>query len=230
VKPRHIGIVACSSEGAALAYRTICIEGAAPLGPHAHPEVSLHGHSLAAYVDAIGRDDWEAVGGLMLDSAAKLARGGADLLVCPDNTIHQAMPLIADRLPLPFLLIVDIVADEAAARGVRRAALLGTRSTMTSKLYPERLRSRGIGCAIPGSEERDRIESIIMDELVLGTVNPASTVYLQRIIEEMKADGCDAVVLGCTEIPLVINDGNSALPTLDSTRLLARAALRAAIR
>ena len=125
--PQHIGIVACSAEGAALCYRTICVEGADLLGPHAHPEVSMHTPSLAEYVRCLEREDWQGVGELMLASAHKLARIGADFLICPDNTIHQALPLITSRSPLPWLHIADAVADHAADRGFRRLGLLGTR-------------------------------------------------------------------------------------------------------
>ena len=102
---QHIGIVACSAEGAALCYRTICVEGAAFVGAHGHPEVSMHTPSLADYMQHIYRDDWQGVAGLMLASAEKLAKIGADFLICPDNTIHQALPLIEARSPLPWLHI-----------------------------------------------------------------------------------------------------------------------------
>jgi len=227
--PQHIGIVACSAEGAALCYRTICAEGASLLGPHAHPEVSMHTPSLADYVQRLDRGDWPAVGELMLASAEKLARIGADFLICPDNTIHQALPLIRARSPLPWLHIAEVVAQEAVRRGFRRLGVTGTRWLVDSEVYPEQLAARGLATVRPSHAERDEIDRIIMDELVCGVIEPASTAYLQRVIERMKAEGCDAVVLGCTEIPLIIDDANSPLPVLDSTRLLARAALRRAV-
>ncbi len=219
--PQHIGIVACSAEGASLCYRTICIEGARLLGPHAHPEVSMHTPSLAGYVHCLDQDDWAGVGELMLASARKLAAIGADFLICPDNTIHQALPLIAERSPLPWLHIADAVADEAVARGFRRIGLLGTRWLVMGPVYPlEYMR--------PDVEEREELNRIIMDELVRGVFRPEAVAFHQRVIARMKEAGCEAVVMGCTEIPLIINDKNSPLPTLDSTRLLARAALRRA--
>jgi aspartate racemase len=227
--PSHIGIVACSAEGAALCYRTICVEGARLLGPHAHPEVSMHTPSLAEYVACLDRDDWQGVAELMLASANKLAKIGADFLICPDNTIHQALPHVLPRSPLPWLHIAEVVAAEAAKRGFRRLGLLGTRWLVDSGVYPEKLAARGLAWVRPTPEERAEINRIIMDELVCGIFKPEGVAYHQRVIERMKAEGCDAVVLGCTEIPLIISDGNSALPTLDSTRLLARAALRRAV-
>jgi aspartate racemase len=227
--PLHIGIVACSAEGAALCYRTICAEGAALLGPHAHPEISMHTPSLANYVACLERGDLAGVGELMLGSAGKLARSGADFLICPDNTIHQAMPYVLARSPLPWLHIAEVVAAEAVARGYRRLAITGTRWLVDSVVYPEKLVARGLDYRRPDTAERDETDRIIMEELVYGAFRRDSIEALQRVVERMKDKGCDAVILGCTELPLVINDGNSPLPTLDSTRLLAQAALRRAV-
>lgn len=227
--PQHIGIVGCSAEGAALCYRTICTEGAGLLGPHAHPEVSMHTPSLAAYVACLDRSDWHGVGELMLASAHKLAQIGADFLICPDNTIHQAFDRVAARSPRPWLHIAEVAAAEAAGRGFRRLALTGTRWLVDSDVYPDKLTARGLATVRPSPAERDEINRIIMDELVYGVFKPEAVAAFQRVIGRLKDEGCDAVVLGCTEIPLIMNDANSPLPTLDSTRLLARAALRRAV-
>ncbi|WP_404872727.1 aspartate/glutamate racemase family protein [Ideonella sp. A 288] len=227
--PLHIGIVGCSAEGAALCYRTICAEGAALLGPHAHPEVTLHTWSLADYVKALHGDDLPAVAALMLGSARKLAAAGADFLICPDNTIHQALPLVAPSSPLPWLHIAEVLAAEAVARGHRRLGLTGTPWLVDSEVYPQALRHHGLECVRPTDAERDEMGRLIMDELVCGIVRPETVTRFQDLIAGFQRLGCDAVILGCTEIPLVIGDTNSALPTLDSTRLLARAALRRAV-
>lgn len=226
--PLHIGIVACSAEGAALCYRTICLEGTALFGHHAHPEVSLHTHSLADYTACLDRGDWAGVGALMRSSATKLARIGAGLLICPDNTIHQALPAIEAQSPAPWLHIAEVVAAEAARRGFRRVGLLGTRWLVESEVYPPRLAARGIACVRPGPAEREALHRLIMEELVCGIVRPAARAAFQRVVQTLADQGCEAVVLGCTEIPLILNDAHSALPTLDSTRLLARAALHRA--
>lgn len=228
--PQHIGIVACSAEGAALCYRTICTEGAQWLGPHAHPEVSMHTPSLAEYVKCLDRGDWEGVGELMLASAEKLAGAGADFLICPDNTIHRALPRIEPRSPLPWLHIAEVVAGQAAERGYRRLGLLGSRWLVESDVYPDKLSAHGLGYERPSAGDREEINRIIMEELVYGTFKPEAVAFHQQVMARMRARGCDAVVLGCTEIPLIMSDGNSPLPTLDSTRLLARAALRRAMR
>jgi aspartate racemase len=227
--PLHIGIVGCSAEGAALCYRTICAEGAALLGEHAHPEVSLHTASLADYVKCLDGNDLRGVAELMLGSARKLAAGGADFLVCPDNTIHQAFSQVEQASPLPWLHIAEVVASEAAARGYRRLGITGTRWLVASDVYPEKLAARGLDFARPSDAERDEMSRLIMDELVLGVFRPATVAYFQGVIRGLQLRNCDAVILGCTEIPLIIDDGNSPLPTLDSTRLLARAALRRAV-
>jgi len=224
----HIGIVGCSAEGAALCYRTICIEGAQRLGPHAHPEVSMHTHSLADYVKCLDAGDLQGVGELMLSSARKLAQAGADFLICPDNTIHQALPSIEGRSPLPWLHIAEVVAEEAVRRGFRRLGITGTRWLVDSEVYPSKLEARGLQWLRPSTEERVEIGRIIMEELVCGQFKPEGVAYFQQVIARMQQQGCDAVVLGCTEIPLIISDANSPLPTLDSTRLLARAALQRA--
>jgi aspartate racemase len=225
----HIGMVACSAEGAALCYRTICIEGAQLLGPHSHPEVSIHSHSLAEYVKCLDRNDWQGVGELMLTSANKLAQIGADFLICPDNTIHQGLPYVQSRSPIPWLHIAEVVAGAAVDRGFKYLGLTGTRWLVDSNVYPEKLEARGLKYLRPSAAERDEIHRIIMDELVCGVFKPESVAFHQKVIGRMRDQGCDAVVLGCTEIPLIMNDANSPLPTLDSTRLLARAALRRAV-
>jgi len=205
------------------------MEGAERMGPHNHPEISLHTHPLAEYMKYITRDDWAGVAGLMMSSAEKLALAGADFLVCPDNTIHQAFDLVAHRSPRPWLHIAQEVAAEAKRRGYRRIGVLGTKYLMEGPVYPDRLQAAGLLHAIPGAAERERINQIIFDELVYGKFLPQSLAYFVEVIRRLKDEGCDAVALSCTEIPLLVPPEASPLPVLDSTRLLARAALRKAI-
>ena len=226
--PKHIGIVACSAEGASLCYRTICVEGERLFGEYGHPEISMHTPSFADYMALIDKDDWKGVAKLMLGSAKKLAAGGADFVICPDNTIHQALHHIEGRLPIPWLHIADAVGDEAVARGFKCIGLTGTRWLVDSEVYPQKLSARGLEYVRPETLEREEINRFIMDELVRGIRSAEAIAYHQKVIAGLKEKGCDAVVLGCTEIPLIIDDGNSLLPTLDSTRLLARAALKRA--
>ena len=225
----HIGIVACSTEGAALCYRTISLEGAQILGRHDHPEVSLHSYSLAKYMKCVYANDGAGVAELMLSSAEKLARAGADFLICPDNTIHQAFDLVEHRSPRPWLHIAREVTKEAGQRQFKRLAVLGTRYLMEGPVYRETLKAAGIEHRIPGAEQRERIDQIIMDELVNAQFRPRSLAYYVEVIRSFQDEGCDAVVLGCTEIPLLVAPESSPLPTLDSTRLLAKAAVRKAV-
>jgi aspartate racemase len=226
---QHIGIVACSAEGAALCYRTIALEGAHVLGTHDHPEVSMHTHSLARYMKFIYTGDWTGVAELMLSSADKLAKAGADFLICPDNTIHQAFDLLEHRSPRPWLHIAKEVANEARRSHFKRLGVLGTRYLMEGPVYPEKLKAAGVEYRTPDAPTRERINQIIMNELVNAEFTPRSLAYFQETIRTLADQGCDAVVLGCTEIPLLVTPDSSPLPTLDSTRLLAKAAVRRAV-
>jgi aspartate racemase len=227
-KPKHIGIVAVSAEGAALCYLTICVEGAAVLGSHSHPEITMHNYPLADHMRFIVENRWVEVGDLVLQSAAKLRAAGADFLICPDNTEHQAIDLVRERSPLPWLHIAEEVATVAASRGFKKVLLLGTRYLMEGPVYPPKLEAKGISRVIPDAKTRERINEIIFDELVYGKFEKPARSYFVEVIEKYKAQGCEAVILGCTEIPLLITDKDSPIPTLDSTRILARAALREA--
>jgi len=226
---KHIGIVACSYEGAALCYQTICNEGSRYLGEHSHPEISLHNHPLNQYMKFIRSGDWEGVAGLMLSSSGKLHKAGADFLISPDNTIHQAFSLVIEKSPLPWLHIGKEVTKIAELNNYRKLGILGTKFLMEGPVYPEVLEERNISFYIPSSEQRTRINDIIFNELVYGIINEASKVYFLNIIDELRSEGCDSVVLGCTEIPLIVLPGESSLPVLDSTRILARAALKYAV-
>jgi aspartate racemase len=189
----------------------------------------MHTPSFIEYVNCLDHSDLAGVGNLMLASANKLASIGADFLICPDNTIHQAFSYVAPRSPRPWLHIAEVVAAEATARGFRRLGLTGTRWLVDSEVYPEKLSALSMDCVRPSVADRVEINRIIMDELVRGVIRPEGVMYFQKVIARLKDEGCDAVILGCTEIPLIINDQNAVLPTLDSTRLLARAALQLAV-
>ena len=229
MRTRHIGIVACSAEGASLCYRTICEEGEKLLGErYAHPEVSMHTYPFNEYMRFIELGDWRSVAELMLSSASKLFRIGADFAICPDNTIHIAFDLMIDKSPIPWLHIAEEVAKVAEKRGFKCLGIMGTKFLMESDVYPRKLDSRGIQWMVPEETDRDKINKIIFDELVYGRFINSSKEYLISVIRKLEEKGCDAVILGCTELPLIIGEEESPLPILDSTRILARAALREA--
>src|SRR5262249_35271468 len=201
---KHIGIVGGSAEGAALCYRTICAEAAPLMGEHQHPEITMHTHPLAAYVAAIGKGEWRPVAQLMLSSTRKLAQVGAEFAICPDNTFHQAFEFVSPESPLPWLHIARVVAGEANNRGFARIGVLGTKYLMEGPVYTEACKQFGIESIIPVESDRERINTIIFKELVYGSFPEASRRYLVEVIEKLKKEGCDAVVLGCTEIPLIV--------------------------
>lgn len=227
---KHIGIVACSAEGAALCYRTICMEAPALMGEHMHPEISMHTYPLGQYMVPIRSGDWAGVASLMVSSVRKLAEIGAQLAICPDNTIHQAFNLVAADSPIPWIHIAEAVGREAKKQGFKTLAITGTKYLMTGPVYPETLRKLDITCHIPDEADRERIDAIIFKELVNGVFKEESRLYFNTVIQKMKERGCGAVVLGCTEIPLLVDPNDCPLPTLDSTRLLARAALQESIK
>ncbi len=227
---KHIGIVACSAEGASLCYRTICSEAPAFLGEHMHPEVTMHTHPLAEYMRHIRSGDWPEVANLMLSSAHKLVAAGAEFAICPDNTIHQAFHLVESASPLPWLHIAKVVGREALSRGFATLAVMGTKYLMTGPVYLDALEQFGIRSQVPEEHDRERIDSIIFKELINGIFKEESRLYFNAVIQKLKDRGCDAVVLGCTEIPLLVDPDGCPLPRLDSTRLLARAALTESLR
>lgn len=226
---KHIGIVACSAEGAALCYRTICGEAPALMGEHMHPEVTMHTHPLAEYMVHIRSGDWKKVADLMLSSARNVARVGAQFAICPDNTIHEAFDFVKTQSPIPWLHIAEAVAAQSQAQGFRKLAILGTKYLMVGPVYPTILEKFKIRSQIPDAGDRDRIDKIIFEELVNGVFNAQSRRYFNTVIARLKKRGCEAAVLGCTEIPLLVDPHDCPLPVLDSTRLLARAALKEAL-
>lgn len=226
---RHIGIVGGSAEGAALCYRTICVEAEAAMGEHMHPEVSLHTFPLGDYMPFVDRDDWQAVGEMMGRSATKLSKLGADFAICPDNTFHQAFAAATEHSPIPWLHIARCVGEQAKADGYRKLGITGTAYLMTGPVYPEALEPFGIEWQIPSTDERETINRIIFGELVKGVFTAESQECFHGVFERLVDQGCDAVVMGCTEIPLLMDGYDTSMPVLDSTRILARAAIRHAL-
>jgi len=226
---QHIGIVAGSAEGAALCYRTICLEAPAIMGEHNHPEVTMNSVPLAEHMRHVRANDWEALAEALLASAHKVAQAGAAFAICPDNTYHQAFKYLVPRSPIPWIHIAKAVAEEANRLGYTRLGVLGTKYLMEGTVYSEALEEFKIESTIPDEADRERINDIIFKELVNGIFPETSRLYFNQVAGKLKTRGCDAIVLGCTEIPLIVRPEATPLPTLDSTRLLARAALRKAI-
>lgn len=226
---KHIGIVACSAEGAALCYRTICSEAPNIMGEHNHPEISMHTFPLSKYMDFIYKSDWNRIAELMISSAEKVAQIGADFAICPDNTIHQAFPTVIEKSSIPWLHIAEVVGEEAKKNGFTKLGISGTKYLMTGPVYPTALQNMGIEWEIPSENDREKIDTIIFKELVNGIFTEKSRLFFNEVFEKLKHQGCNAVVLGCTEIPLLVKPDDCPLPSLDSTRLLARAAIKEAV-
>jgi aspartate racemase len=223
---KHIGIIAVSSEGAALCYRTICQEAPAIMGKFGHPEITMHTHPLSDYMDYIEKDDWDNVAALMISSAKKLASAGADFAICPDNTVHRAFEKASSQSPIRLISITETVAEQCRLKGYKKVGVLGTKYTMQGPIYRDALSKMNIEMIVPDENDQEKINSIIFDGLVPGKIAESSGKGIIEVIHKLKALGCDAVILGCTEIPLVVNSKNSPLPVIDSTRLLARRALK----
>lgn len=226
---KHIGIVACSPVGAELCYRTIWSEAHKRMGEYESPEVSINSVSFKKYMTLFESKKWEEVAELMLTSSKKLASMGADFAICPDNTVHEAYDLVAPNSPIPWLSILEEVRNGAIYKGYNCLGILGTEYIMTSPIYQKKLNDAGIVTTTPNDKDRKRINDIVYNELANGIFTEFNRAYFNRVIKKFKDNGADAVVLGCTEIPLLINPSDSPLPTLDSTRMLARAALRKAL-
>jgi aspartate racemase len=221
---KHLGILATTPEGAALCFRAFCQQGAAVLGPHDHPDVTLDCIALARSLPAWERADYQSVRATLAASVHRLARAGAEFFACPDNTAHLALEQPGPGLALPGLHIAGVVADQAARHGYARVGLLGTKYTMEGPVYPRALAARGIAAELPVPEDRVILHEIILAELVNGAFTESARQEYSRIIGRLAARGCDAVGLVCTEIPLLVPPDASPLPVLDSTRLLASAA------
>lgn len=229
IMPKHIGIVASSAEGAALCYSTLCSEAHALMGEHMHPEVSMHTYPLGDYMAHIRSGNWNGVAELIIASAEKLISIGAELLISPGNTIHEAFERVADASFVPWIHIVDAVGAEAQLRGYTRLGILGTKDLMKGSVYSGKLGRLGISVETPDEKDHDRINVIILRQLVNGIYTTESRLFFNEVIATFGERGCNAVILGCAELSLLVDPDDCPLPVLDSTRLLARAALKKAL-
>jgi aspartate racemase len=226
---RHAGILATTPEGAALCYRAYCQAGFAALGPHDHPDVTMDCIALARSLPSWQKGDYGSVRATLTVSVQRLAAASADFFACPDNTAHVALEQPGPSLALPGLHIAEVTAGQAARDRRRRVGVLGTRHTMDGPVYARALAARRIAAEIPDEPDRAVLDAIILGELVNGVFTDRSRGECVRIIQRLAARGCDAVAFACTEIPLLVPQRACALPILDSTRLLAHAALDVAM-
>ena len=226
---KHIGILAHSFEGAGLCFRTACLEGVRRLGAHMHPHITMTCSPMGQVLDAWEQGDNAELRAFFRADADRLAAAGADFFVCPDNTAHIALESAGEPFPVPGLHIGEVVAERALRDARRKVGILGTKYTMSGPVYPGALGRRGLEWAVPGEDDRAMVNAIIFDELCLGVFTDESREAYVRVIAKLADEGCDAVALVCTEIPLLVTAEASPLPILDSTRLLATAAVEVAM-
>lgn len=226
---RKIGIVAHSYEGGALCFLTTCREGALSLGPHMHPKISLSAIPMGICMEAWEQDDYPTIGQRLLEGISEVAASGADFFVCPDNTAHLVLDEIITQAPIPGLHIAHVVCNEIVENGFKNVGLLGTKWTMTGSSYEKAFEKFSLNKITPDPSVQSKIDKAIFDELCQSEFKPDTVNYFLKAIDELKEQGAECVVLGCTEIPLIVTPENSSLPTMDSTRLLAKYAVRVAI-
>ena len=225
---KHIGIVAVSPEGAALFYRQILREASHILEPHQHPRVSLHNEPLALYIDAVREGDWHKVGDLLRRSAEILARCGAELCLTPDNAVQHGVHLAEAGSPIPWVMMPELVAKAVEADKRRVVGLIGTKMVTTGSTYQTHLGLRGIQVLAPEPDDAERVDEIIFKELIYGDIRPASQAVVLSIIRHLKERGCEGVILGCSEAPLLVTPENAPLPIYDAAELLAKGAVQRA--
>lgn len=226
---KTVGICAHSAEGAALCFITACREGASLLGPHMHPNITMSAVPMGLSMPGWAAGDHVAVAEALTTGVQQVADAGADFYICPDNTAHIVLEDIASDLPIPGLHIAEVVCRTATANKWGKVGLLGTMWTMRGTVYADALRRHGLESLVPDAEMQERIHEAIFEELCQGVFREPTTRLFLDSVDDLRRRGAECVILGCTEIPLIVTPGNSSLPLLDSTRLLAKYAVREAV-
>jgi len=172
------------------------------------------------------KGDWDALTGLMLDSAQRLEQAGADFVIICTNTMHKMADEVQSAINVPVLHIVDVTAEAIKRNGQTRVGLLGTKFTMEQKFYKGRLKDKhGLDVLIPSPEERQMVHDILYSELCLGEIKEQSRGEFKRVIHNLVDRGAQGVILGCTEIPLIVSQDDYDIPVYDTTQLHAQAAV-----
>lgn len=228
---KMIGLIGGMSWESSAEYYRLLNQGArARFGPTASAPCLLWSFDFAAIERLQHRGDWPALGELLGDAAARLEQAGAELLLLCTNTMHRVAGAVERRVGVPLLHIADPTAAAIIARGFTRVGLLGTAFTMEQDFYVGRLRDRhGIDVLVPGAEDRATVHRIIYDELVAGIIRPESRAAFRAVIARLVSEGAQGVILGCTEIMLLVGAADSPVPLFDTTTLHAEAAILAAL-
>jgi len=226
---KHIGILGITAEGASLCYQTIVSQSARILGENIHPTITLHTTSFNDILKAQKDSNWEKVSEICLGSIKVLKNAEADFVIIPANSIHYAYDLMKIKSPIPILSIVDVVLSECLEKKYKKVGILGIGITMSGDLYTKPLEDNDVEAFVPTEENQRILNEIIYKEIVLGIKNEESIRKVVTIIQDLKHQGVEAVILGCTELPLVITEDNSPLPVIDTTTLLAIKAVEKAL-
>ena len=229
---KTIGMIGGMSWESSLEYYRIVNEGVKARLGGLHSAKCLMVSVDFAEVEVLQREGkWAEAGRMMADAAEALERGGADFIVICTNTMHKSAGEVQARVRLPLLHIADATAQLVKAAGIQRIGLLGTRFTMEQDFYKGRLTDNfGLQVAIPDAPQREIIHRIIYDELVLGIIKPESRQAYLEIMADMVAKGAEGIILGCTEIGLLVRQADSSVPLFDTTRIHAEAAVEWALR
>lgn len=222
---KTIGIVGITAEGAADCYKLIVKQATQKLGANQHPEIVLVNPPFNLILGAQKQRDWQAVADTIVAAARKCETAGADFIIMPANSVHFAYDLVAKALEVPVINIVEVVSDECEARGFKKVGVLGVGLTMSDGLYDEALNRRGTMQVKLSLTEKLQLDEIIYSELVGGIMKPTSVEKVLAICRRLASEGCEALVLACTELQMILNADSVTLPILDSTELLAASAV-----
>jgi len=227
---KRIGILGGTSPESTVAYyRCITREYTRRFGDHGYPEILIYSVTFQRFVDWMRTGDWQALARAVVEGLCSLSDAGAELGLMATNTFHRVFDEVAASVPIPLISILDVVSDRLGELGCRRAALLGTKITMSGSFYPEHLLAHGIETVVPTAAEQDAIDRTIFEELSRGLITQESKASLIATADRLIEGGADAIILGCTELPLLVEQDDLSAPVLNTTKLHADAALEAAI-
>ena len=224
---KRIGILGGMSPESTIHYYQLIVQSfIQQYGNHGYPEIVIFSVSFEQYIHWQEAGNWVAIAEELGKGAKLLENAGADYVVIATNTMHKVVNEIQLAIQIPVLNLLDVVAESLLSRGITKTGLLGTRYTMEDGFYAAGLAKHGIEVVVPDSKNRDRVHAVIYDELIKGVILPASKQQFQRIVNDLQQNGAQGVVLGCTEIPMLLGDGDVSIPVFDTTQLHVEAALR----
>ena len=227
---KKIGIIGGMSPESTIAYyETITHLYTERFGDYGYPPILIYSVSFQPYVDWPNQGRWDLVAAGLSEAAQQLERAGADFIIIATNTMHLVLKEIQACVTVPVLSLLDVVRDTILARGMTTVGLLGTRFTMEQTFFHDALAAKGIAVLVPAPDDRALVNRVIYEELTAGQILDESRTEFVRIIQGLAKQGAQGVILGCTEIPLLVEESDVGLPLFDTTRLHAEAALRYAV-